>query len=83
MTRQERVDDRRSNILEDYDEKLQAFLDFVLAQYVKEGVTELESDRLSLLLKAKYYNISDGALELGGIPKIRDAFIGFQQHLYE
>jgi type I restriction enzyme, R subunit len=83
MTRQERVDDRRSNILEDYDEKLQAFLDFVLAQYVKEGVTELESDRLSLLLKAKYYNISDGAMELGGIPIIRDAFIGFQQHLYE
>jgi type I restriction enzyme, R subunit len=83
MTRQERVDDRRSNILEDYDEKLQAFLDFVLAQYVKEGVTELESDRLSLLLKAKYYNVSDGAIELGGIPKIRDAFIGFQQHLYE
>ena len=82
ITRQDRVDRRRDRIFGYYDDKLQTFLDFVLAQYVKEGVGELDRDKLPGFLKAKYYNISDSADELGGIPKIRDAFIGFQQHLY-
>lgn len=82
ITRQERVDDHRDQIFDHYDGKLQTFLDFVLAQYVKEGIGELDQDKLPGLLKAKYYNINDGAAALGGIPKIRDAFIGFQQHLY-
>ena len=82
ITRQERVDGHKERIFSYYDDKLQAFLDFVLAQYVKEGIGELDKDKLPGLLKAKYYNINDGATELGGIPKIRDAFIGFQQHLY-
>ncbi|MCH7943692.1 MAG: hypothetical protein IIB67_10735 [Proteobacteria bacterium] len=82
ITRQERVDRHRDEIFSYYDDKLQSFLDFVLAQYVKEGIGELDADKLPGLLKAKYYNVSDGAAELGGIPKIRDAFIGFQRHLY-
>ena len=82
ITRQERVDSHRDQIFSHYDDKLQAFLDFVLAQYVKEGIRELDQDKLPVLLKAKYYNINDGAAELGGIPKIRDAFVGFQRHLY-
>jgi type I restriction enzyme, R subunit len=82
VTRQERVESHKDQIFNHYDDKLQAFLDFVLAQYVKEGVGELDKEKLPGLLKAKYYNINDGAAELGGIPKIRDAFIGFQRHLY-
>jgi type I restriction enzyme, R subunit len=82
ITRQDRVDSHKAHILSQYDDKLQAFIDFVLAQYVKEGVGELDKDKLPGLLRAKYYNINDGAAELGGIPKIRDAFVGFQQHLY-
>ena len=46
ITRQERVETHRERIFSDYDEKLQAFLDFVLAQYVKEGVGELDSAKL-------------------------------------
>ncbi|MHA1598784.1 MAG: type I restriction-modification enzyme R subunit C-terminal domain-containing protein, partial [Alphaproteobacteria bacterium] len=82
ITRQERVDNHREQIFSPYDDKLRTFLDFVLAQYVKEGVGELDQDKLPGLLKAKYYNINDSADELGGIPKIRDAFIGFQPYLY-
>lgn len=82
ISRQERVDRNKDEIFSHYDDNLQAFLDFVLAQYVKEGIGELDTDKLPGLLRAKYYNVSDGADELGGIPKIRDAFIGFQQHLY-
>ena len=82
MTRQERVDSRRDQILDPYDDKLVAFLDFVLGQYVKEGVSELDQNKLTGLVKAKYYTVEDGAAELGGVEKIRDAFLGFQQHLY-
>ena len=29
------------------------------------------------------WTISDAAEKLGGVPKIRELFIGFQQHLYD
>ena len=83
ITRSERVEIRRNRILESYDDKLQAFLDFVLAQYVKEGVTELDQDKLPDLLELKYHAISDAAAQLGGVAKIRDAFVGFQKQLYQ
>jgi type I restriction enzyme, R subunit len=82
ITRQERVDTHREQIFHHYDDKLQAFLDFVLQQYVKEGIGELDHAKLPGLLKAKYHNIHDGEAELGEISTIREAFIGFQQHLY-
>lgn len=83
ITRAERVDTRRARILASYDDKLQAFLEFVLAQYVREGVSELDQDKLPDLLELKYHAISDAAHELGGVAKIRDAFVGFQKVLYE
>ena len=46
--------------------KLQAFLDFVLAQYVKQGVGELDQAKLPHLLELKYRAVSDAAAELGG-----------------
>lgn len=82
ITRQQRVESRRHIIFSDYDEKLQIFLDFVLSQYVKEGVGELDQSKLPDLLELKYQAVSDAALELGGAARIREAFIGFQKHLY-
>ena len=81
-TRQERADARKVNIFSHYDAKLQAFLDFVLSQYVKEGVGELDQAKLPHLLELRYRAISDAAAELGGVARIRDAFVGFQAHLY-
>ena len=82
ISRKERVETRKGNILSHYDEKLQAFLDFVLDQYVKEGVSELDQAKLPDLLELKYKAVSDAALELGGAAKIRDTFVGFQKYLY-
>ena len=83
ITREERVRTRKGYIFSQYgDDKLQAFLDFVLAEYVKEGVGELDQSKLTPLLELKYRAVSDAARELGGIPKIRDSFIGFQKYLY-
>ena len=66
-----------------YDEKLQAFLDFVLAQYVKEGVGELDQEKLASLLELKYQTVHDATDQLGDVPIIRDTFIGFQRYLYD
>jgi type I restriction enzyme R subunit len=83
ITRSERVETRKGNILGRYDPKLQAFLDFVLGQYVNQGVGELDQEKLGDLLQLKYHTVTDAADQLGGIPAIRDTFVGFQRFLYE
>ncbi len=69
--------------LGDYNPKQQEFLNFVLDQYVKEGVDELDDSKLPDLLELKYKAITDAKRELGDIKSIRDSFIGFQEHLYK
>jgi len=70
--------------LDSYDQKQQEFLDFVLDQYVEEGVWELDDQKLPSLLELKYLSTSDGIKKLGGDSKsIRDNFIDLQKHLYE
>ena len=83
ITRAERVETHKELIFSHCDENLQAFLDFVLAQYVNEGVGELAEDKLPDLLELKYHAVNDAAAELGGVAVIREAFVGFQRYLYE
>jgi type I restriction enzyme, R subunit len=82
ITREQRVTMRRDDIFARYDGKLQAFLDFVLGQYVTQGVEELDQEKLGALLQLKYHTIDDAAAQLGSVLLIRDTFVGFQQHLY-
>lgn len=82
ISRAERVSTHKSRIFTLYDTKQQEFLDFVLAQYVREGVGELDQAKLPDLLALKYDAVSDAVAELGSVAKIRDVFIGFQEHLY-
>lgn len=83
ITRSERVTSRKGIVLSSYDEKLQAFLGFVLEQYVERGVEELDQEKLPALLELKYKGVSDATRQLGNDPKrIREAFVGFQKELY-
>ena len=82
ITRAERVDGRRTAILARYDARLQAFIDFVLGQYVVQGVGELDQDKLAHLLELRYRTLQDAMGELGGTPIIRAAFLGFQPDLF-
>lgn len=82
ITREARAEGRKSQALDGHDEKLQAFLEFVLSQYVKEGVGELAQNKLPDLLDLEYGTVGEAAALLGGVPAIRDAFVGFQKHLY-
>ena len=69
--------------LDSYNQKQQAFLDFVLKQYIDEGVGELDDQKLPDLLNLKYHSIADAKQELGDIQTIRGTFIDFQKYLYE
>jgi len=84
LTREERAARARVQIASQFDDKQQAFLDFVLAQYVKVGVGELDAQKLGPLLKLKYSNaIADAIADLGQPEQIREVFAGFQKYLYQ
>jgi type I restriction enzyme, R subunit len=86
LTREERANNAKVVISSRFNTKQQVFLDFVLSQYVKVGVQELDQDKLSPLLKLKYNNaIADAVAvaDLGRPEEIGRVFAGFQKHLYE
>lgn len=66
-----------------FTSKQQAFLDFVLAHYVQEGVEELDQSKLGMLLNLQYGAISDAILNLGAPEEICSLFVGFQKYLYQ
>jgi len=84
LTREERAGKARTLITQHFTNKLQLFLDFVLAHYVTIGVEELDQAKLTPLLKLKYHNsIADAVADLGRPEEIGQVFAGFQQYLYQ
>ena len=63
-------------------DKQRAFVDFVLAQYVDQGVDELDQEKLSPLLRLRYKALNDAFAELGKPDAVRQLFVGVQRHLY-
>ena len=83
LSRAERAYVAKDKVHQNFDYKQQAFLDFVLTQYVKQGVDELNQEKLRGLLELKYQSIHDATETLGNAAGIRQIFIGFQKHLYQ
>ncbi len=83
ITREERVATSKGSMYPHYSSKQQAFLDFVLAHYVAQGVTELDQEKLPSLLTLKYHSMDDAVATLGSVGEIREVFIGFQAYLYQ
>ncbi len=82
-SRKERAAQAKDAIDQHFDDKQRAFLDFVLGQYIKLGVGELDTTKLTPLLKLRYNNaISDAHADLGDVVQIRKLFVGFQKWLY-
>ena len=84
ITREVRAAHARVHINSTFNAKQQAFLEFVLSHYVREGVEQLKQENLNPLLLLKYqHSITDAVADLGGRPEeITRAFAGFQKHLY-
>ena len=83
-TRATRADRAKAHNAMTYGQQQQAFLEFVLNQYVTQGVDELDTDKLTPLLKLRYNNaLNDAMADLGDAVQVRQAFVGFQRYLYE
>ena len=84
ITREERAADAKVHITANFNDKQQAFLDFVLSHYVSVGVEELDQEKLNPLLRLKYHNsIADAVADLGKPDEIGRVFAGFQKYLYQ
>ena len=82
ITREKRAERCKAVVSSTYEEKLAAFLEFVLGHYVEEGVQDLSRDKLSDYLTIQFGSQVQGAKALGGIDKAIESYIGFQAHLY-
>jgi type I restriction enzyme R subunit len=84
LTREERASRAKVAISTHFNSKQRAFLDFVLAHYIGVGVDELAQEKLTPLLRLKYFNsISDAIKDLGMPEEISKVFVGFQKYLYQ
>ena len=83
LTREERATRARLAIGHRFSDKQQAFIDFVLAHYIRVGVEELDKQKLTPLLLLKYHDsIADAVADLGRPEEIGSVFSGFQKYLY-
>ena len=82
IARAERVQKGKRKILTLLNKEEREFIEYALANYIKEGVDELDSSRLSKILEGKYGSLDSAKQQLGSIPKIKDVFTGFQKDLY-
>lgn len=83
QTRDERARRARSSVGSALPDRQRAFIDFVLDQYIIEGVGELSTDKLPPLLELRYGGVSDAIDELHiDAAMIRQLFTDFQRYLY-
>ena len=67
-----------------FNSKQQVFIDFVLSHYISVGVEELDSEKLTPLLRLKYHDsLADAVADLGQPEEIGQVFSGFQKYLYQ
>ncbi len=82
ITRHERVAKARDNIYAFLNGEQREFIEFVLKNYIKDGVDELDDAKLETIIDSKYNTITDAMRVLGDTDEIRNIFINFQKHLY-
>lgn len=81
-TRTARAQRAKAHTQQTYNQKQHAFLEFVLDQYVSQGIDTLEAEKLTPLLKLRYNAINDAMADLGDAVQVRNAFVGMQRYLY-
>lgn len=83
MSRQERVNKHKILIFDNYNSRQNAFIEFVLRQYINNGVSELSDERIGDLVNLKYGSPANAQIKLGKMSEIRRVFCDFQQYLYK
>ncbi len=83
ISRADRVVNAEQKIYAFLNDKQRAFINFVLGNYIKAGVDELDIDKLSPALISKYGGVYEAQQELGNVDDIKKVFVEFQQYLYD
>jgi type I restriction enzyme R subunit len=65
------------------NDKQRDFIEFVLRNYIQDGVDELDVAKLGSALVSKYGSLYEGQRILGDVDQIKKVFVDFQRHLYE
>lgn len=83
MERKARVEMMHDSIMKNLAEKQKSFVEYVLEQYISNGVDELALKQLPELAKLKYGTVKE-ALEKMGVDakKLNQIFVNFQKTLY-
>jgi type I restriction enzyme R subunit len=84
MTRSERVlAVENSEFVESYhDEKARDFIEFILERYNKDGVKELDEDKLSSLIKLSGIDREVLKEAFGSVGEIKEGCFGLQREIY-
>jgi len=82
ITRTERVEQTKGRLSETLNKNEREFIDFVLSKYEEKGITELDEEKLPVLLNLKYHAIANAEESLGGVDNIRTIFFDLQKCLY-
>ena len=83
ISRIERVTNAESNIFTFLNETQRDFIEFVLRNYIQDGVDELDIAKLGSALVSKYGSLYEGQRVLGDVEAIKKIFVDFQRHLYD
>jgi type I restriction enzyme, R subunit len=84
LTREERASRAKVVIDARFNSRQRVFIEFVLSHYVSEGVHELDQEKLNPLLRLKYHDsLQDAVQDLGRPEEIGRVFAGFQKYLYQ
>ncbi len=84
LTHEDRAAAARAASATAFTDRQCAFVEFMLAQYVRQGVDELDDEKLVPLLKLKYgAALADAFDQLGTPDQVRGVFVGFQKYLYQ
>jgi type I restriction enzyme R subunit len=82
ISRVDRVNHAESNIYAFLNTQQKDFIEFVLRNYIQDGVDELDIEKLSTMLTSKYGGIHAAQNALGSVNDIQKVFVDFQKHLY-
>ncbi len=82
VSRIARVETSKANIYTLLNKQQREFVNYVLQNYIEDGVDELDISKLSNILSAKYGSLYAAEQKLGEVGGIKRTFIEFQQHLY-
>ena len=83
VSRSVRAQMTKSKVASLLNQQQHEFVDYVLANYVSDGIEELDASRLSRVIEAKYGGVSEARVQLGAVEEIRETFIQMQKFLYE